>query len=549
MKNRVYVNRILSLFAWVLLVVVCLLFIFRERVLPVVDGFFWEPVSVKIDNAINQMTLQPVHSLSNKSLNNIAPTGNQNDSPVPNLRNTQIDTNRTGNYDDTSEAILTRSQVEVASIWGRGLHNADLDYRIDMMPEAVLDSPELGYANLYQPDKLPDNGVAQITKSGEQYIKSNNHKITQINPPGMMLNSAEIPSVVNIDQLDESNASNPLSISVAQNQQSTSTPASTSSRAELDAVAPMVSIVGGTFRMGNDIAKERDCRPQHRVRLSPFKLDKYEVTNQQFALFVKDTKYRTTAEKSGWSYVFDFERKTWARVVGACWWNPSGKNTENDPHVNSNSNQFHTKKSSLNSIYDLPVVHVSWDDAAAFCDWAGKRLPTEAEWEYAARSGLLDASYPWGDMRTVNGQYHANFWQGWFPHNNSVADGFQLLAPVGSFPATRFGLCDIAGNVWEWCGDKYSPDYYRNSPLDNPLGPNSENAKSTKITINTVQKINNRYTGEEFGGVEEVFLRVIRGGSFLSAENNDAGYRVTARGNQPQSLSFQDVGFRCAKNQ
>ncbi|MDR0390826.1 MAG: formylglycine-generating enzyme family protein, partial [Planctomycetaceae bacterium] len=154
----------------------------------------------------------------------------------------------------------------------------------------------------------------------------------------------------------------------------------------------------------------------------------------------------------------------------------------------------------------------------------------------------------WGDTKKINGKYQANYWQGWFPHDNSCADGFRTLAPVGSFPATRYGLFDIAGNVWEWCGDKYSANYYRNSPFDNPLGADSQNAEIANVPVYNVRKSNNRYVKEDFGGTTEVLLRVIRGGSFLSAENTDAGYQITTRGNQPQTLSFQDIGFRCAED-
>ncbi len=291
-------------------------------------------------------------------------------------------------------------------------------------------------------------------------------------------------------------------------------------RSRLDAIAPMVSLPGGTFRMGNDAATERDQKPAHLVRLRPFKLDCHEVTHRQFLMFVRETNYKTSAEQNGWSHVFDPKTKRWNRLAGACWWNPTGRT----PHAG-------TEGASLTP--DFPVVHVSWDDAVAFCYWSGKRLPSEAEWEFAARGGLQNPKYPWGDYRQVNGKPMANVWQGWFPDQNSVLDGFALLAPVGSFPANRYGIFDLGGNAWEWVGDRYLSDYYRRSALDNPLGPSPEEGAFASVSV--------------YNAPAQVPLRVIRGGSFLSAENSDAGYRTTARGSQPQSLSFQDVGFRCAE--
>jgi len=314
------------------------------------------------------------------------------------------------------------------------------------------------------------------------------------------------------------------------------TPATIVDRSKLDAIAPMKALPGGTFRMGNDTAPERDQRPMHQVRLAPFKIDVYQVTNRQFQMFVLETQYETTAERNGWSFIFHSERNAWVRMVGVHWRNPSGKN----PYTELDSG-------AMMAMLDLPVVHVSWDDAQAFCCWAGKRLPTEAEWEYAAKGGLLDALYPWGNQRQMDGKYFANYWQGRFPHENTGADGFMGLAPVGSFPPNRHGLFDVGGNVWEWCGDRYGADYYRQCPLDNPTGPSAEEEETVTVARLSLRREGGQYVGETLGGVDTVSLRVIRGGSFLSAENSDAGYRTTARGSQPQSLSFQDVGFRCAE--
>jgi len=169
-------------------------------------------------------------------------------------------------------------------------------------------------------------------------------------------------------------------------------------------------------------------------------------------------------------------------------------------------------------LWDHPVTHVSWEDVMAFCDWCGKKLPTEAQWEYAARGGKVDMIYPWGTQLNPQGQFLANFWQGWFPDENTGADGFLLTSQVGSFPANPFGLYDLGGNVWEWCHDWYDKDYYLLSGVDNPRGP---------------------LQGK---------FRVVRGGSFLSAENRDAGYAVATRSFQPPRAGYQDVGFRCVSD-
>ena|GEM_PF-496939 len=318
-------------------------------------------------------------------------------------------------------------------------------------------------------------------------------------------------------------------------------------RSQLDAIAPMVLLPGGTFRMGSDTAAERDQRPAHQVRLSPFKMDAYQVTNRQFQMFVQETQYETTAERIGWSFIFDHERKNWVRMVGVNWRNPSGSSHSHHPNVRAA-----LESGIMQTMLDLPVVHVSWDDALAFCRWSGKRLPTEAEWEFAAKGGLIESVYPWDvpnriGQRQENGQFFANYWQGRFPDGDTGADGFLGLAPVGSFPANRYGLFDMGGNIWEWCGDRYAVDYYRQSPLDNPTGPLEADGQTVTLARLTIRQEQGEYISEMINEADTVYLRVLRGGSFLSAENTDAGYRTTARGSQPQTLSFQDVGFRCVE--
>jgi formylglycine-generating enzyme required for sulfatase activity len=382
-------------------------------------------------------------------------------------------------------------------------------------PELVSAIPQNRYAHSY----------ATLSSETDSDSQSFSQTVLQRVPRGSILERKEIPSLASLDNSRSLQPEPEMELPKILD------------RSKLDNIAPMISLTGGSFQMGSDTADEPNQRPQHLVRLGSFQMDRYEVTNRQFQFFVRETHYQTTAERNGWSYVFDFKRKCWVRQVGACWWNPTGKN----PHGGAESG-------AVAAMYDYPVVHVTWNDAQAFCQWSGKRLPSEAEWEFVAKGGFVDSVSPFGKQPLSSEQPpQANYWQGWFPDENTVADGFLLLAPVGSFSANPYGFYDLGGNVCEWCGDRYRSDYYYRSPKVNPLGPAPEDGETVTISLFQLRKENGRYVEEEFEGTKEVFLRVTRGGSFLSAENSDAGYRTTARGFQPQFFSFQDVGFRCAE--
>ncbi len=258
-------------------------------------------------------------------------------------------------------------------------------------------------------------------------------------------------------------------------------------------IGRMRELPGGTFRMGDDLSPEPDARPARSVRLSPLRIDEHEVTNEQFAAFVRATGHVTTAEQRGWSLVWDGRHVT---TPGADWRHPGGPHTRIDGRDR------------------FPVVHVSWHDAAAYCRWAKKRLPTEAEWEYAARSGLRDRNFPWGNDELVDGRYLANYRQ----HGRAAdADGFARLAPVKSYPPSAFGLYDMCGNVAEWCADWYAADYYAGSPRENPPGP-SEGAE-----------------------------RVVRGGSWLSPEQYRADHHVGVRSRYAPDTTADHIGFRAAR--
>ena len=223
--------------------------------------------------------------------------------------------------------------------------------------------------------------------------------------------------------------------------------------------SPMVLIPGGRFRMGCDRREGHPSDgegPSRDIEVGAFLIDTTTVSNARFARFVEATGYTTDAEREGWSFVFagllpdDFEPTRgvasapwWRQVFGADWRHPDG------PH------------SDIAAKASLPVVHVSHNDALAFCRWAGKRLPTEAEWEKAARGGLIGARFPWGNDETPNGEHRCNVWQGTFPSDNACGDGFYGLAPVDAFPPNGFGLHNIVGNCWQWCADWFDDGIHR----------------------------------------------------------------------------------------
>lgn len=280
----------------------------------------------------------------------------------------------------------------------------------------------------------------------------------------------------------------------------------------------MVRVPGGTFTMGtdDDVGFPQDGEgPAREVHVDPFYVDRTAVTNGDFARFVQDTGYTTEAEEFGWSYVFGDllpeeneeyvidsvgSAPWWVGVRGASWLRPEGPGT----HVKDR--------------LDHPVVHVSWNDAVAYAEWAGKRLPTEAEWEKAARGGLEGATFPWGDELTPDGEHRCNIWQGSFPDENTEDDGFFGPAPVDEFEQNDFGMCNVAGNVWNWVADWFSADYHTTDEYDHddPTGPPDGDSK------------------------------VMRGGSFLCHDSYCNRYRVAARSQNTPDSSTQNIGFRLA---
>jgi len=307
----------------------------------------------------------------------------------------------------------------------------------------------------------------------------------------------------------------------------------------------MILIPGGEFLMGSEnIEAYANEQPVHTVIVDSFFMDQYEVTNYDFLQFIRQTGYVTTAERRiVWddmkknlapntpkpaenllepgSLVFENmkyqtplndESKWWNWVVGASWKSPEGNNSTNIDRM------------------DHPVVHISWDDAVAFAKWAKKRLPTEAEWEWAARGMKENSIYPWGDESINKGSMKANFWQGHFPYVNTNQDGYSTTSPVGSFEPNDFGLYDMAGNVWEWCSDNYNINSY----AEDLKNKNIKNPKGSKHSYDPLEPYADK--------------KVLRGGSFLCNDSYCSGYRVSRRMSSSKDTGLNHTGFRCVKD-
>jgi sulfatase modifying factor 1 len=285
-----------------------------------------------------------------------------------------------------------------------------------------------------------------------------------------------------------------------------------------DSERPSIALPGGMFLMGTGYERafpmdgEGPVRP---VTLSPFEIDTFPVTNRDFAKFVDATGYRTESEVFAWSFVFwmhlpaerldELVEDTvaaapwWCKVPGAHWRHPEGPGSD----VSTRPNH--------------PVVHVSWNDAATYAAWAGKSLPTEAQWEYAARGGLEQKLYPWGDELAPNGKHLCNIWQGEFPRVDTGEDGWRGACPVDAFPPNESGLYSITGNVWEWCADWFHTAHDVRDQHD-PRGPANGDAK------------------------------VMKGGSFLCHASYCNRYRVAARTSNTPDSAASNIGFRCVIN-
>jgi sulfatase modifying factor 1 len=284
-----------------------------------------------------------------------------------------------------------------------------------------------------------------------------------------------------------------------------------------DMLSRMVWLPGGKFLMGTDYADgfhDDGEGPVREVTIAPFAIDTAPVTNEVFAKFIAATAYRTEAEVFGWSFVFWGHlskaryaalvvdtvagAEWWCKVYGARWDAPEG------PGSTTVGRERH------------PVVHVSWNDAQAFCAWSGQRLPTEAEWEYAARGGLKQKIYAWGDSLRPKGEHRCNIWQGDFPRLDTGEDGWKGTCPVEAFPVNGYGLLSVTGNTWEWCADWFDREFHKSGPRDNPQGPPAGKG------------------------------RVIKGGSFLCHKSYCNRYRVAARSSNTPDSSTANMGFRCA---
>jgi formylglycine-generating enzyme required for sulfatase activity len=290
-------------------------------------------------------------------------------------------------------------------------------------------------------------------------------------------------------------------------------------RATKGSAEGMIRLDGGRFLMGTDTDEGFPADgegPVREVAIDPFLMDAGPVTNDQFREFAEDAAYPTEAERFGWSFVFrghippeQFDKivdrqvpglSWWCKVNGASWMHPEGPD------------------SGIEARGEYPAVHISWNDAAAYCAWAGKRLPREAEWEYAARGGLEGKLYPWGDELTPGGRHLCNIWQGEFPEHDTGEDGYTAPAPARAYPPNGYGLYGITGNTWEWCADWFHPGWHVMATRVNPVGPPGGQGK------------------------------VMKGGSYLCHYSYCNRYRVAARTSNMPDSSATNTGFRCVRD-
>ncbi|WP_085737303.1 formylglycine-generating enzyme family protein [Rhizobium sp. CIAT894] len=297
----------------------------------------------------------------------------------------------------------------------------------------------------------------------------------------------------------------------------------------------MVWIPGGEFLMGSDRAYPEEA-PAHRVRVDGFWMDRFTVTNLDFGRFVSATGYVTLAEKPADPANYPGAKPEMLAPSSIMFKKPSAPVDMRD-HYNwwvyvRGANWRHPRgsASSIRKLGDHPVVHVAYDDVAAYAKWAGKQLPSEAEWEFAARGGLDGAEYVWGDEFNPGGKHMANTWQGDFPYRNSLADGFEYTAPVGSFPANGYGLYDMAGNVWQWTTDWYQDHGRIESPCCTAANPRGGEREGSYDQLQPNVRIPRKVT---------------KGGSHLCAPNYCRRYRPAARMAQAIDTSISHLGFRC----
>jgi formylglycine-generating enzyme required for sulfatase activity len=308
----------------------------------------------------------------------------------------------------------------------------------------------------------------------------------------------------------------------------------------------MVWIPGGEFSMGSAAEAESlcaipgvsaDCQPIHRVHVDGFWMDRTEVTNEQFQKFVEATGYRTIAERTPTQEEYPSALPE-NLVAGSTVFMPPAEHVPLDDHyqwwryeIGASWRHAEGPKSDLKGREKYPVVHIAYDDAAAYAQWAGKRLPTEAEFEFAARGGKSGLLYPWGNDFRPGGRFLANTFQGEFPLHDTGEDGFAGVAPVAQFPPNDYGLYDVSGNVWEWCSDWYRPDTYA---LTARVGEVIRNPQGPDMPFDPAEPSEKK--------------RVHRGGSFLCTDQYCTRYMVGTRGKGEVTTSTNHLGFRCVKS-